>query len=90
MIYPYVTLNDETEITFSKVKTAEDGHEYIDICYEKPVFDGFISAVCQYPDDNWTIDGLSQPQIDWIKDFVKHNGDFMLFLATDGGPVYDE
>ena len=49
MIYPYVTLSDETEIVHSEIKP--DGR--VKVYIEKPVYDGFHHATCYLPDYTW-------------------------------------
>lgn len=50
MMYPYVTLNDDTEITHSEMKP--DGREkvYMETPDER---DGFHSAICWPPEYQW-------------------------------------
>ena len=43
MMYPFMTLNDETEITHSEMKADGRVKVYIETPHEK---DGFHSAVC--------------------------------------------
>lgn len=49
MKYPYVTLPDDTEITFSDVREDGSGWVYI----ETPVDTGFINATCELPSYKW-------------------------------------
>ena len=49
MLYPFMTLNDNTEIVHSEA-IEKDGREQVKVCIEKPVFDGFHSATCWLPD----------------------------------------
>lgn len=48
--HPYITLNDKTEITYSDIKTDNDGKEYITLYFETPTFDGFNSMQVNYPE----------------------------------------
>lgn len=48
---PYITLNDETEITYSDLKRNKAGEEYITIYFETPYTKGFKSMHIDYPGD---------------------------------------
>ena len=49
MLYPFMTLPDETEIVHSESILSE-GRETVKVCIEKPVDYGFKSATCWLPD----------------------------------------
>lgn len=46
---PYITLNDDTEITYSDIKKNERNEEYVTIYFETPVETGFHSMDIKYP-----------------------------------------
>ena len=47
---PYISLTDDTEITYSDLKTKENGQEYITIYFETPTENrGFCSMDIDYP-----------------------------------------
>ena len=48
MMYPYITLADETEITHSHVMEHE-GVQSVEVHFERPTEDGFVSARCVLP-----------------------------------------
>lgn len=52
MLYPFMTLNDNTEIVHSEA-IEKDGREQVKVCIEKPVFEDFHSATCWLPDYKW-------------------------------------
>ena len=59
MLYPFMTLEDETEIVHSEPLTV-DGKEKVKVVIEQPVTGGFHSAVCWLPDYTWEkIEGFS-------------------------------
>ena len=60
MLYPFMTLNDGTEIVHSEtIETA--GKEKVEVRIEKPVYGGFHSATCWLPEYKWeNIDGFSR------------------------------
>ena len=43
MLYPFMTLNDNTEIVHSELLNM-DGKEKVRVCIEKPVYGGFNSV----------------------------------------------
>ena len=45
MIYPFMTLSDNTEITFGKPIENDTG-EHVDVFIETPVSTGFKNAYC--------------------------------------------
>ena len=46
---PYITLNDQTEITYSDLKHTDTGEEYITVYFETPSIEfGFCSAKADY------------------------------------------
>ena len=49
--HPYITLSDDTEITYSDIKTDERGNEYITIYFETPVQSGFHSMYIDAEDN---------------------------------------
>ena len=48
MLYPFMTLNDNTEIVHSE-SLQKDGKEQVEVRIEKPVYGGFHSASCWLP-----------------------------------------
>ena len=59
MMYPYMTLNDDTEITHSEMKP--DGR--VKVYIETPVENGFHNATCYLPDYIWEdITGYSEAE----------------------------
>ena len=60
MMYPFMTLPDDTEIVHSEVKADGRVKVYIETPDEK---DGFHHASCYLPDYEWTeIDGYSEEE----------------------------
>lgn len=49
MMYPYMTLQDETEITHSQILEVED-KAMVEVHFERPTNNGFDSARCILPD----------------------------------------
>lgn len=85
MLYPFMTLNDNTEIVHSEA-IEKDGREQVKVCIEKPVFDGFHSATCWLPDYKWEkINGFSEEEIKYFQDYLSSVAHIIMQLAREGG-----
>ena len=82
MMYPFMTLNDDTEITHSEMKPDGTVKVYI----ETPRDDGrFNDATCWLPMYRWEVHGYSWLEMQYLKELVrKHEKSFMEF-SQDGG-----
>lgn len=83
MMYPFMTLNDDTEITHSEMK--EDGRVkvYIETPDEK---DGFHNAVCWLPEYHWeNIHGYSDDEMTRLKQLIRNNAHLIIEFSKDGG-----
>ena len=86
MMYPYLTLNDDTEITHSEMK--EDGS--VKVYIETPdAKDGFHNAVCWLPDYKWEmVNGYSDEELDFYRKLIINNAHAILEFSQDGGVLY--
>lgn len=85
MLYPFMTLNDNTEIVHSELIDV-DGKEKVKVCIEKPVYGGFHSAVCYLPDYSWeNIHGFSELEINTFQELLESLAHVIIQLAKDGG-----
>ena len=85
MLYPFMTLNDNTEIVHSE-SLEKDGHEQVKVCIEKPVYGGFHSATCWLPSYKWEkIDGFSEEEIKYFQDYISSVAHIIMQLAREGG-----
>lgn len=82
-MYPYVTLNDDTEITHSEM--LSDGR--VKVYIETPdLKDGFHSTICYLPDYKWEdITGYSDEEMEYFKQFVRDNAHLIIEFAQEGG-----
>ena len=65
MMYPYLTLNDDTEITHSELRPDGRVKVYIETPDER---DGFHNATCYLPDYTWeSIHGYSDQEMAYFK-----------------------
>lgn len=83
MMFPFMTLNDDTEITHSEMR--EDGR--VKVYIETPdENDGFHNAVCWLPDYTWEqINGYSESQMQYFRELVRNNAHLILEFSQDGG-----
>ena len=80
-----MTLNDETEIVHSEI-IEKDGRETVKVVIEKPVMNGFHSAVCWLPDYRWeNIKGFTSQEIQDYQAFIASVEHVIIELARDGG-----
>ena len=85
MLYPFMTLNDETEIAHSESIMA-DGRETVKVCIEKPVMNGFHSAVCWLPEYRWEdVRGFTPEEIQSYQEWIESVAHIIFELARDGG-----
>ncbi len=85
MLYPFMTLNDETEIVHSESKNI-DGREMVKVVVEKPVWGGFHSAACWLPDYRWeNIQGFTSEEIQEYQELIQSVAHIIIELARDGG-----
>ena len=85
MLYPFMTLNDETEIVHSEI-IEKDGRETVKVVIEKPVMNGFHSAMCWLPDYRWeNVKGFTPPEIQEYQAFIASVAHVIIELARDGG-----
>ena len=85
MLYPFMTLPDETEIVHSE-SIFTDNKERVKVCIEKPIDYGFKSATCWLPDYQWEkVEGYSQEEIDQLQELIESLAATIIELARDGG-----
>ena len=76
MMYPYLTLNDDTEITHSEI--LPDGR--VKVYIETPdLKDGFHNATCFLPEYEWTdIHGYSENEMNYFKKLIRNNAHLIM------------
>ena len=85
MLYPFMTLNDNTEIVHSET-IEENGHENVQVRIEKPVYGGFYTATCWLPEYRWeNIEGFSREDIHYFQEPLETVSHIILQLAREGG-----
>ena len=82
MLYPFMTLNDDTEITHSKMQ--KDGT--VKVYFETPTNEGFDSALCKLPGYEWErVDGYTAEQLDTFRKLIEKNAHLILEFSQEGG-----
>ena len=83
MMYPFLTLNDETEITHSEMKPDGTVRVYIETPDEEG---GFHSAECWLSEYRWEkIDGYSSSEMQYFRQLIRNNAHVILDFSQDGG-----
>ena len=85
MMYPYITLADETEITHSHI-IDKTGVKEVEVHFERPTLDGFDSARCSLPTYTWILrEGFSEEEIKEFESFLQSNAHLFYKYAEAGG-----
>jgi len=78
-MYPFMTLNDDTEITHSEMKPDGQVKVYIETPDSKDVFH---NAVCWLPSYKWEkINGYSESEMNDFKILIRNNAHVIMELA---------
>ncbi len=85
MMYPFMTLNDKTEIVHSDAY-IDNNKETVKVYFEKPIYGGFNSAECYLPSYEWkNINGFSKEEINSFQELLKSTAHIIISLAREGG-----
>lgn len=83
MMYPFMTLDNNTEIVHSELQLDGRVKVYIETPDEK---DGFHHAVCWLPEYKWEdVDGYVDSEMKRYKKFVVDNAHLIMEFASEGG-----
>lgn len=83
MMYPFLTLDDETEIVHSEVLPDGEVQVYIEKPDEK---DGFHNASCYLPGYRWeNVSGFSEGELSRYQNIIESTAHLILRFARDGG-----
>ena len=83
MMYPLLTLNDNTEIVHSEMKPDGKVKVYIEKPDEK---DCFHNAACWIPGYSWeSVNGFSQKEIEDYQSIIESLSHLILRFAKEGG-----
>ena len=82
MMYPFMTLNDDTEITHSEMKP--DGKVKVYIGTPNDI-GGFHNATCWLPEYKWEdIKGYSETEMSYFKQLIRNNAHLIIEFSQDG------
>ena len=85
MLYPYITLADGTEILHTHL-FEEDGLDKVEVHFERPFEDGFVTARCVLPTYEWIIrENVSDEEMAFFQQLVEHNAALIYRYARSGG-----
>lgn len=85
MLYPFMTLEDQTEIVHSE-SYLEDEKEHVRVEIEKPVPGGFMTAQCILPEYQWNdIVGFSESDINRLQEILESTAHIIISLSREGG-----
>ncbi|MCL2018718.1 MAG: hypothetical protein FWG70_03070 [Oscillospiraceae bacterium] len=85
MMYPYITLADETLITHSHLK-EENGLKIVDVHFERPIESGFDSARISLPSYRWIMrEGFTDDEIKEFESITSSNAHLFYKYAEEGG-----
>jgi len=82
MLYPFMTLDDNTQIVHSEL--LPDGQ--VRVCIEKPILRGFKSATCMLPSYAWqVVEGFEQSELDRLQSIIADSAHLIFRFAETGG-----
>ena len=86
MMYPYMTLEDGTEVVHSQL-IDDGGTEKVLVHFERPTDDGFDSAHCELPSYSWIKwEGeFDSDEIASFESFLRNNAHLIYRYAAEGG-----
>lgn len=83
MMYPFMKLEDETEVVHSDIIGANDK---VKVYFERPVEGGFFSAECYLPSYEWkNIVGFTKKEIRQYQGIMESTAHVIIQLAREGG-----
>ena len=85
MMYPYMTLSDETEIVHSQL-IEDKGIKKVIVNFERPTDNGCDSARCELPEYKWREkEGYSDEEIAFFEKLLHSNAHLLYKYAANGG-----
>ena len=85
MMYPFLTLNDGTEITHSEFLPEDGGH--VRVYVEKPdAKDCFHNAYCILPEYRWEkVNGFTAEELARYQEIIASTAHLILRFSKEGG-----
>ena len=86
MMYPYMTLFDETEIVHSQIIEEKQCPKRVIVHFERPTEGGFDYARCELPEYKWIQKkGYSDEEIALFQQLLQSNAHLLYKYAAEGG-----
>ena len=83
MMYPFMTLEDKTEIVHSDILEKND---VVKVYIERPIVGGFQSAECYLPAYEWkNVNGFSKKDLNLFQKLLESTAHVIIQLAREGG-----
>ncbi|MCL2603329.1 MAG: hypothetical protein FWD90_02490 [Defluviitaleaceae bacterium] len=81
MMYPFIQLEDETEIVHSEILRDNRVKVYI----EKPIYGGFNSATCYLPSYEWSeVTGFLDSEIEKFQEILESTA-YLIIIEVQHG-----
>ncbi|MFI3212510.1 MAG: hypothetical protein R3Y24_04130 [Eubacteriales bacterium] len=85
MMYPFMQLDDNTEIVHSDYIIEAD-KEFVKVYIEKPIEDGFKNIVCYLPEYRWEKNnGFSEKEIDKYREILESTAHLIIRFSKERG-----
>ena len=85
MMYPFMQLDDNTEIVHSDYIIEED-KEYVKVYIEKPIVGGFKNVFCYLPEYRWEDNvGFSESEIAKYQEILETTAHLIIRFSKEKG-----
>ena len=82
MMYPFMTLDDNTEIVHSELLEGGEVKVYVETPDAK---DGFLNMTCYLPSYRIEVNGYSDDEVDYFMDIIKSTAHLIIEFSQEGG-----
>jgi len=83
MMYPFMTLDNDTEIVHSEMKPDGRVKFYIETPDDRYCF---RHATCWLPEYRWeNVSGYSETEMDFFRELIRNNAHLILEFSQEGG-----
>ena len=82
MMYPFLTLDNDTEIVHSEQLDNGEVKVYVETPDEK---DGFHNLTCYLPSYKVEVNGYSDEEVDYYLDIIRSTAHLIIEFSKEGG-----
>ena len=82
MMYPFLTLEDHTEIVHSEQLENGEVKVYVETPNEK---DGFHNLTCYLPSYRLEVNGYSEEEVNYYLDIIRSTAHLLIEFSQSGG-----